>query len=198
MRARLHRRRRRAAPRPGRPGGGAGGAQLRARGLRDRAARQGARAADGVQPLLGHRVGARHGTRRIVRSVLLVGGVVAGRLRALSRVARAKRRTLVDRVGRTAAAPRSGRARLGARGTTDRNPVLPVSAVAGRRPVAGCARGARRQSHCSATSPSWSAPTAPTSGRASTCSASTRPSACRPTPSAPPARTGACPSTAGT
>ena len=58
----------------------------------ERAAREGTCAAHGVQSLLGHRVGARHRTRRIVRGVLLVGGVVAGRLRALPRLAGAERR----------------------------------------------------------------------------------------------------------
>ena len=78
------------------------------------------------------------------------------------------------------------------------HPLLPVPAVARRRPVAPRPARVRPMSGSSATFRSWSAATAPTSGRGSTSSASTPRSACRPTPSPRPDRTGACRSIAGT
>ena len=87
-------------PRPRRPGGPPGGARAARVDYATRAAGQGACAAAGVQLFLGHRVDARHRARGLVRGVLLVGGMVARRLRALPRPARAQRRPLVDRVGR--------------------------------------------------------------------------------------------------
>ena len=100
-----------AATRSRRSGGDPIRTQRHARRLCKRATRQGARAPHGVQPLLGYGVGARHRARGLVRRILLVGGVVAGRLRAVSRAPRAKRRATVDGVGGALAAPRSGGSR---------------------------------------------------------------------------------------
>ena len=125
--------------------------------------------------------------------------LVAGRLRAVPRAARAA----------TARAPWTSGPALRRRdpaaldrcaGGAGRQAVLlpPVPAVARRRAVAGRARARRAPSRSSAICRSWSAPTAPTCGRARRCSARRVGRARRPMRSARPARTGACPCIAGT
>ncbi len=125
--------------------------------------------------------------------------LVARRLRALPRAARRARGRHWREWDAGLRDRDAGRARRGARsGSSARAPLLQLPAVDRRRAVAARRGWRRRRSACSATFRSWSAATAPTSGRGSTSSTSTRPSARRPTRSRRPGRTGACRRTAGT
>ena len=148
-----------------------------ARALRRRAAGEGIGAAPGVQPVLRRRMAPHHGARRRVRGVRLMGRVVARRLRALQRVARAPRAAVV---GGLAGAASTSATRP--RSTTRRRELerrFSSTSTCSGWPTSSGRRRARRWARCgcSATSPSWWPPTAPTCGHGSICSASTRPSA---------------------
>ena len=125
--------------------------------------------------------------------------VVARRLRALPRAASRARRPARGPTGRRRCAtgePAALEARASRAGATRSS----TTSTCSGSPTSS---GRRRASAAGDVAlfgdlPFMVAPTAPTSGRASTCSASTPRWACRPTRSARPGRTGACPSTAGT
>ena len=198
-RARLPRARRRVAVAAGRSGRAPDRPSRPPCPVRRRAAGERCGAPAGVQPLLRRRLAARHGARGIVCGVCVVGRLVARRLRALLRAARAPRRPVRGPTGRWRSDRRQPDALEEARRALEREILYPPVRAVDRRRAVGTTRARRSaRSGCSATCPSWSAPTAPTSGRTSTCSASIAPSARRPMPSARPGRTGACPSTAGT
>ena len=185
-----------AAGRARRAGDGARVADDRLRAPSD--ASRCSRSAGRLRSLPRARVEAGHEPRAAAEGVHRPRALVARRLRALPRAARAGRRDATGGSGPRRCAIAIPAALRGARGgARDRDPVLRVPAVARRRPVAR-RRARRATSACSATSRSWSAATAPTSGRASTTSVSTRRSARRRTRSRRRARTGASRRIAGT
>ena len=150
------------------------------RRLRHGPGRQDVRAARRLRAFPPRRVGARHAAAR-QRLKLFIDARAGGSTttRSSARCTRARGQRLAG-VARRHPRPRSRRARAARAGARDGDPVLLVPAMARRRPV-GPRRGKPARSACSATSRSWSAATAPTSGRGSRTSASTPRSARLPT-----------------